>query len=197
MKALFKPKVLVPILAAVLAIGFVLYILLAPPTMWKPIYIRFENTAAEAQGAVPTDAPAEALPVAEQPTEAHGEAIPYRPGEGIMFSLGTKIVNLAEPGGRRYLQIGVVLECLPSEVKFYDLTGAAREEAVKEETAALESLRPVLEDTVISLLTSRTYAEIFTVEGKSLLKQEMLTEMNGVLGYEKVASVYFTEFLVQ
>ena len=55
----------------------------------------------------------------------------------------------------------------------------------------------MIEDAVIGLLTSRTYAEIFTIEGKNQLKQEMLSEINGVLGYEKVAAVYFTEFLVQ
>jgi len=196
MKRLFKPKILVPLLAAVAAIGFVLYILFAPPTMWKPIYIRFEETAAQAEGAA--EGPTPSPPAAEAPKqEGHGEAIPYRPGEGIMFSLGTKIVNLAEPGGRRYLQIGVVLECLPSDTGFYDLEGEARTKAQGEQVAELELVRPVMEDAVITLLTSRTYAEIFTIEGKSQLKQELLSEINGVLGYERVASVYFTEFLVQ
>ena len=191
MKRLLKPKLLVPLLAAVTVILLVLYILFAPPTMPKPIYIRFEDSAA-AEAERPTEAP----PVASAP-EHVSEVIPYHPGEGIMFSLGTKIVNLAEPGGRRYLQVGIVLECLPAEVAFYDLVGEARVKAEETEKEELETLRPVMEDAVIGLLTSRTYAEIFTMEGKSQLKQEMLSEINGVLGYEKVASVYFTEFLVQ
>ncbi|MGQ9552821.1 MAG: flagellar basal body-associated FliL family protein [Anaerolineae bacterium] len=189
-----KPKLLVPLLAAVTVVLFVLYILFAPPTMPKPIYIRFEESAA---AEAPTAAAVTAVAPVASRAEHGGEVIPYRPGEGIMFSLGTKIVNLAEPGGRRYLQIGVVLECLPSDVSFYDLRGEARVKAEEQEIEELEALRPVMEDAVIGLLTSRTYAEIFTMEGKSQLKREMLSEINGVLGYEKVASVYFTEFLVQ
>jgi len=195
MKGLLKLRVIVPIVAVALALLSVLYILFAPSTMWKPVYIRFEDVpAVEAQQEGATVAP----PVAEKPEPAHaGHVVPYRPGEGIMYDLGTNIVNLAEPGGRRYLQIGIVLECLPNEAEFYDLSGEARKKAEEEELEELESLRPVVVDAIIGLLTSRTYAEIFTIEGKTQLKQEMLSEINGLLGYEKVAAVYFTEFLVQ
>jgi flagellar FliL protein len=196
MGKMLKPKTLIPILAVVLVVAFVAYVLVAPNTMWKPVYIRFDNSpaAAEAQAAA-SASPTEPPRTAEAARK--NEVIPYKPGEGIMYSLGTKIVNLAEPGGRRYLQVGIVLECLPSDAGFYDLKGEARKKAEEEEKAKLDVLRPVIEDAAISLLTSRTYAEIFTVEGKNQLKQAMLSEINGVLGYEKVAAIYFTEFLVQ
>ncbi len=194
MKKLLSPKLLIPVVAVVLALGLVGYTLFAPDTMWKPLYVRFENAeAAPAEGTV-TPAPPHAEPAEVHPV---GIVIPYRPGSGIMYDLGTKIVNLAEPGGRRYLQVGVVLECLPSEPGFYDLAGEAKAKAEEEELVELEGLRPAMEDAVIGLLTSRTYAEIFTIEGKDLLKQEMLSQINGILGHEKVAAIYFTEFLVQ
>jgi flagellar protein FliL len=196
MRKLPKPKTLIPIVAVILVIGFIGYIVFAPVTMWKPVYIRFDNgsAAAEAQGP-PTLVPTPAAKVAEATHK--NEIIPYRPGEGVMYSLGTKIVNLAEPGGRRYLQVGIVLECLPSDSGFYDLKADLRKKAEDEEKAKLDVVRPAIEDAAISLLTSRTYAEVFTVEGKGQLKQAMLSEINGVLGYEKVAAIYFTEFLVQ
>lgn len=199
MGKIIKPKVLIPVLAVLLTLLAVAYILFAPSTMWKPVYIRFEDSAAAeeptpgAEVQAPTAPPVAVAPVAHGP----GTVIPYQPGEGIMYDLGAKVVNLAEPGGRRYLQIGIVLECLPSDASFYELEGEARHKAEEEELAHFDSLAPVMEDAVISLLTSRTYAEIFTVEGKEQLKQEMLSAINGVLGYEKVAAVYFTEFLVQ
>lgn len=177
-------------LAVLVVVVAVSYILFAPSTMWKPVYIRFEESAAA------EPAPSEAPPTAQAPQNA-ALMIPYRPGSGIMYDLGTKIVNLAEPGGRRYLQVGVVLECLPLHAGYYQLEGAAREEAETEALAELEALKPVLDDAVIGLLTSRTFAEIFTVEGKDRLKDELVAKVNGLLGRDQVAGVYFTEFLVQ
>ena len=190
MKSLLEPKVLIPSVAVLGVVLLVAYIFLAPPTMWKPVYIRFEDSSAEAQGPPATHA-AQPSPVPQ------GLVIPYKPGEGIMYDLGSKIVNLAEPGGRRYLQIGIVLECLPSDSNFFSLTGEARKKAQEHEVQEIDALRPVMEDAAIGLLTSRTYAEIFTIEGKEQLKQALLSEINGILGREKVAAVYFTEFLVQ
>jgi flagellar FliL protein len=188
MAALLKPRMLVPLAAAGLMGLFVAYILFAPPTMWKPVYVQFQSgTPAEAQQAVPSPTP--------EPRRAF--AVAYRPGQGILYDLGQKIVNLAEPGGRRYLQVGIVLECLPDDPAFYELKGEARKKAEEEAMHELDALKPALNDAVISILTSKTFAEIFTVEGKSQLKQEIMAEVNGLLGYDKVAAVYFTEFLVQ
>lgn len=193
MPKLFSAKVLIPLLAVLAAAGMVAYILFAPPTMWKPVYIRFEDTSPDAPAAQASPASSEASAT----KAAAGIVIPYRPGSGIMYDLGTKIVNLAEPGGRRYLQIGVVLECLPHDATFYQLTGEARSRAEAEAVKELDALKPVLEDVIIGLLTSRTYAEIFTVEGKNRLKEEMMAQVNGLLSHDQVAGIYFTEFLVQ
>ncbi|MGI6208373.1 MAG: flagellar basal body-associated FliL family protein [Anaerolineae bacterium] len=191
MRKVLSPKVIVPLVAVLAVVGMVGYILFAPPTMWKPVYIRFEETASAEQ------APSPAASTAQPTPPPVGVMIPYRPGSGIMYDLGTKIVNLAEPGGRRYLQVGVVLECLPHDPGFYQLQGEARAKAEAEVLEELDSRKPVLDDTVISILTSRTFAEIFTLEGKERLKEEMRTQVNTLLGYDQVASVYFTEFLVQ
>lgn len=195
MKVLGKLKLILPIVAVVLVVAFVAYTLFAPSTMWKPIYIRFENSAAAEAQSLPTVAPT-ATPVPEV-SASNTEAIPFEPGTGIMYDLGSQIVNLAEPGGRRYLQIGIVLECMPENQEISTLTGEAKTKAQEEEIARLETMRPLMADAVISLLTSRTYAEVFTVEGKESLKQDMLSQINGALGDEIVLAVYFTEFLVQ
>ena len=195
MKGLLKLKVIVPVVVALLVVAFVAYTLFAPSTMWKPVYIRFENGAsAEAQAiatVLPTSTP-------EPAVEAHNaEAIEYEPGTGVMYDLGSQIVNLAEPGGRRYLQVGIVLECLPENPDLEKLSGEAKAKAEEEEIARIDTMRPLMVDAVISLLTSRTYAEVFTVEGKESLKQDMLSQINGIIGEEVVVAVYFTEFLVQ
>ncbi|MHB0878683.1 MAG: flagellar basal body-associated FliL family protein [Anaerolineae bacterium] len=195
MKILGKLKLILPIVAVLLVVAFVAYTLFAPSTMWKPVYIRFENGAAAEAQSVPTVLPTN---TPEPEVSAHNaEAIPYEPGTGVMYDLGSQIVNLAEPGGRRYLQIGIVLECLPENPEIEELSGEAKAAAEEEEIAHLDTLRPLMADAVISLLTSRTYAEVFTVEGKESLKQDMLSGINGAIGKEIVVAVYFTEFLVQ
>lgn len=194
-----KLKLILPVVAALLVVAFVAYTLFAPSTMWKPLYIRFENgSSAEAQG-IATEVVAP-TPTPQPAVEAHNaEAIEYEPGSGIMYDLGSQIVNLAEPGGRRYLQIDVVLECLREEEEgtAKAASGHGTSEEVDPDMERLDAMRPLMVDAVISLLTSRTYAEVFTVEGKETLKQDMLSEINGALGKEVVVGVYFTEFLVQ
>jgi flagellar basal body-associated protein FliL len=195
MKVLGKLKLILPIVAVVLVVAFVAYTLFAPSTMWKPIYIRFENSAAAEAQSLPTVAPTN---TPEPEVSAHNtEAIAFEPGTGVMYDLGSQIVNLAEPGGRRYLQIGIVLECLPENEDYATLTGEAKTKAGEEEVARLEAMHPLMADAVIGLLTSRTYAEVFTVEGKESLKQDMLSQINSAIGEEVVVAVYFTEFLVQ
>ena len=39
--------------------------------------------------------------------------------------------------------------------------------------------------------------EIATIEGKQALKQELMTAVNEILGYQGVINIYFTDFVIQ
>lgn len=114
----------------------------------------------------------------EQPADSgNGEASP----EGaVIVSLDTFTVNLADPLGRRYLKITMDVE----------LTG-------EDAATQLESENPKVKDRIITLLTSMSYADISSPEGKLLLKNEIVDRLNQILGGSKVLNVYFTEFIVQ
>jgi flagellar FliL protein len=82
--------------------------------------------------------------------------------------------------GRRYLKVALELE-IGSE----------------EDKQVLDKTIPQLRDTILLLLSSQTFGEINTMEGKLELKQALLTRINQALGEKIVHRLYFTEFVVQ
>ncbi|MEI7989120.1 MAG: flagellar basal body-associated FliL family protein [Chloroflexota bacterium] len=136
-------------------------------------------------------------------------------GQGIQYDVGPKVINLADPGGRRYIKINVILEYAPNDISYFlekeaaksgesgAAAGAKKEGAVvtvsyvdkfKQE---LEQKRPLLDDTIITLVSSKTFENIYTASGKEQLKKEMMTLLNGRMPEYKVIFVYFSEFTVQ
>ena len=50
---------------------------------------------------------------------------------------------------------------------------------------------------VISLLGSKSFEEIRSMEGKDILREEILQRLNALLKTGKARRVFFTEFVVQ
>ncbi|MBU1052890.1 MAG: flagellar basal body-associated FliL family protein [Proteobacteria bacterium] len=99
-----------------------------------------------------------------------------------IFPLESFIVNLMDNAGtgKKYLKITMELE----------VVGEA-------EKKKLENYKTQLKDTILMLLSSRSFEEIYTVEGKLDLKQTLLARINQALGGNVVYKIYFTEFVVQ
>lgn len=102
--------------------------------------------------------------------------------ERIIFPLESFIVNLMDSAGtgKKYLKITMELEVM----------GEA-------EKKKLETYKTQLKDTILMLLSSRSFEEIYTVDGKLDLKQTLLARINQALGGNVVYKIYFTEFVVQ
>lgn len=94
--------------------------------------------------------------------------------------LETFIVNLADKGGTRYLRVSMDLEL-------------ENEEAVE----VIEKRLPKIRDAILMILPTKKYEDIATVEGKSALRNEMLTKINELMKPEEIKNIYFTEFVVQ
>lgn len=206
-KKLLKPMILIPLLVGILLMGLAVYILFAPETWWKPFYVRLEMDDTEtAQAAAATTQPLEpamAQPMPQQPGQTMPQSMQsgsyVQNGEpaGIMYELSPKVVNLAEPGGFRYLQVSMVLELWPLIDNYYQLQGEERDLAVDQFREKMNTWQPVIDDILTTTLSSKTFAEISTVEGKQVLKEELMASINELLGYQGVINVYFTEFVVQ
>ena len=99
---------------------------------------------------------------------------------GAMFPLDTFVVNLADGNGKRYLRATMQLELAP-------------EQAV----ATLEQRLPQIRDVVLTILPTKQFEEIRTVDGKATLRTEILTKLNELFNGASVANIYFTEFVIQ
>jgi flagellar FliL protein len=99
---------------------------------------------------------------------------------GPMFPLEPFIVNLAEPGGKRFIKITMEME----------LGGKELEEEFKNKL-------PQFKDHIITVLSSKTMDEVITAEGKFKLKEEIMARVNQNLKSGVVKNVFFTEFVVQ
>lgn len=180
------------ILLAVIGLG--VYVFVFPDDFPKPFYVSLDPPVALAAEATPEPAPEHQAETAPEPILP--AALPS-PGEGLMFDTGTKIVNLADPGGRRYLKISVALEFAPHDVEFYTLAGEERIAALTAFGEEMNSKKPIIDDLLNTLLSSKTFDQIYTVEGKEALRQDIVARVNALLPNEILMYVYFTEFVVQ
>lgn len=94
-------------------------------------------------------------------------------------ALDPVIVNLADPGGHRYLRTALSLEC-------------GDEKTAKE----IERAESRICDAVIRVLRSKTAAELAPARMEEL-RRELAEAVNGALGRNAVAGVYFEEFITQ
>ena len=52
-------------------------------------------------------------------------------------------------------------------------------------------------DMLLTLFSSKTFADVRTPQGKAVLREEIVNRMNTVLNEDAVKAIYFTEFIVQ
>jgi len=99
---------------------------------------------------------------------------------GVMYNLGSFLVNLADKNANTYAKVSITLELSNQKVQ---------QEVVKR--------LPIIKDAVINLLSSKTYDEIRTPEGKEELRLELIKRINAILVTGGVQNIYFTQFIVQ
>ncbi len=90
------------------------------------------------------------------------------------------IVNLQDQSGGRYLKLTLNLELTSPE-----------------SAGSLKVNDPKIRDSIIILLSSKSYADIGTVEGKYKLRDEIVNRINQFLPDNSVKTAYFTEFVIQ
>jgi len=113
---------------------------------------------------------------AKTETKTEGENIEI----GAIYELETFIVNLSGGTGNNYLKVKISLELGGEIVK-----------------AEVEKRLPQFRDSILTLLSSKTYEDVKTLEGKSQIRAEILTTLNQYLKTGKITKVYFGDFIVQ
>ncbi|MFP4070712.1 MAG: flagellar basal body-associated protein FliL [Desulfovibrionales bacterium] len=115
----------------------------------------------------------------ENATDSGGENV-TEPLQSRTVSLQPFVVNLADPLGRRYLKVSMDLEL-------------ADEKSMQEATRAM----PKIKDSLLLLLSSKSYSNLAKMEDKLRLKQEIVERVGHIIGQGKVVDIYFTEFVIQ
>lgn len=202
----------------------VVYVLFAPDNLPKPIYLVYQLPAGVTpqpglEGATPemvqggsanpiTIITGQQVPQAAEPVASdHGgssatsghstEGVEeVSPGHGIMIDTSTKIVNLAEPGGKKFIRVTATLEFAPP-AGYSTMPEEEKTAAMTEFTAGINAKIPVLDDTIVTLLSAKEFAAVYSTEGKDTLRQEIIDAINARLPEYKVIYVYFKEFVMQ
>ena len=100
--------------------------------------------------------------------------------KGLMFPLDPFIVNLAKSRGNRFLKATVSLEMSSPEVRL-----------------ELKKNIQKITDSVLLLLSTKVFEDVYSVQGKFTLKGEITTRTNQFLTTGQVKGAYFTEFIIQ
>jgi flagellar FliL protein len=120
-------------------------------------------------------------PAKKKDSGAHGEESGGGDQEGpTVHLLKPFIVNLQDQSGGRYLKLTLNLELTSPEA-----------------AGSLKVNGPRIRDSIIILLSSKSYADIGTVEGKYKLRDEIVNRINQFLPDNSVKTAYFTEFVIQ
>jgi flagellar FliL protein len=90
------------------------------------------------------------------------------------------VINIAETNGERYLKIVIQLEVSDPGVG-----------------PELEQLKPRIRDSILDLLTPKTYKDLMDLAGKQRLREDIAGRINNILQRGKVTKVYFTDFVIQ
>ena len=98
----------------------------------------------------------------------------------LMFHLEPFIVNLAKSGGNRFLKVTVSLEMSSPEVRL-----------------GLKKNIQKVTDSILLLLSTKTFKDVYSLQGKFTLKGEITTRVNQFLTEGQVKGAYFTEFIIQ
>ncbi len=123
--------------------------------------------------------------VAKSEKSDKGGETPATVGEAYYFSLDPPfIVNFAGTRRARFLQVSI--------------EGLTRDSRVKED---ITKHLPQVRNSLVLLLSSKTYEELNTMEGKASLRKQVLREIQKILeaetGHEGVEDVFFTSFVMQ
>jgi flagellar FliL protein len=103
------------------------------------------------------------------------------PFVGEFIPMETFFVNLAGSRGGKIARVTMELEV---------------EENNKEIVQEIERRKPQIRDIIIILLSSKTFDQVSTKEGKDNLREEIKSRLNSFLTKGKIKSILFTEFLL-
>jgi flagellar FliL protein len=112
---------------------------------------------------------------AEKAKSGHGEA-----SESLVYSIKDIVVNPAGTAGSRFLSVSFGFEL-----------------GSKELMTEFEAREPIVRDVLITILSSKTLAELTDAKQKEIMRVQIRKRLSQVLETEELAGVYYTDFVLQ
>jgi len=90
------------------------------------------------------------------------------------------MVNLSDPKGSYFAKVDVVIE--------------VEDDFVKNE---INKIRPKIRDFILVVISSKTYEQVESLDGRNFLREEIRNKINGYLPRGEIKNIYFTQFIIQ
>ena len=101
----------------------------------------------------------------DEPAAVEHKADPKHPP--TYLPLDSMVVNLADPGGNRFAQMGITLKLQDEET-----------------SNAIKNRMPSIRNGILILISQRTADELLSVKGKQNLVSDIVAEISNEMGYE-------------
>jgi flagellar FliL protein len=98
---------------------------------------------------------------------------------GDLVSAGEFTTNINDVAGTRYLKVEVFVQVSDKKVK-----------------DSIEEYMPVIKDSILTILSSQTVADL-DVRNRNNLKNQIRKDLNVKIGVNAISNVYFTNFIMQ
>jgi flagellar basal body-associated protein FliL len=129
--------------------------------------------------------------------EARAAAEKAKPPVTVMYTAKERVVNLTDKAASKYLKVALTLEFIDSKLKDPP-KGAAVTQQQTEFAAEMSPYSAIIDDALVTTLSSRSSTDLLKPDGKELLKNDLMNNVNHALhDEEKVVAVYFTSFIIQ
>jgi flagellar basal body-associated protein FliL len=156
------------------------YIMFAPDNLPKPFRLVYDFNP------VPTPEPS--------PTEA--PHVDVQPGQGIIVTTTTKIINLSGTTGNKYIRVAVSLEFNPPDPTYLNMKPEAKTAYLASFNTEISPKMPIIDDVIITNVSTKTFDALYTAAGKEALRKELQVSLNERMTEMKIISIYFTEFVI-
>ena len=101
-------------------------------------------------------------------------------GEATIYSIKDIVINPAGTGGSRFLSVSISFELDSPEM-----------------AAEFEGRDPVIRDALITILSSKTVAQLTDTKQKEITRYQIKKRVSRLMETEEVAGVYYTDFVLQ
>jgi flagellar basal body-associated protein FliL len=129
--------------------------------------------------------------------EARAAVEKAKPPVTVMYPTKEQVVNLSDKAAAKYLKVDVTLEFIDDKYKDPPV-GPAVTAQQTEFAADLTPYTQIIQDALVSTLSSKSSSDLLKPDGKDVLKQDLINNVNKALhDNEKVVNVYFTSFIIQ